>query len=353
MFMEGNIAVAVNSTTVSSPTLKDSADQDVSVSLATIIILSLINSASSVIGTLGNLLVIAALVNDRRLRSSTDYFIASLSVADLLVTSLYQPLSVFRLYFFRTLQEHGIFRGIMGFVGFLSALASVTSMFVITIDRLVSIVKPLRYETLVTKRVTYAAICVTWSFSFGVSIIQTTLKPEGHYIGIYCSTLLVVTILVYAFILKTARAQEKKVAVTQPRGEGTMSEEKHRQGKKLRRHQKHERKAARTVAIVIGVFFVCWIPFLAYVLSVSQSKPWFLEGFLWAQTASLCNSFINPYIYCIRSQRYRSAMKKFLGLGWQFRSRNRVKPRSNTVSTSVGESDRVTQEQQTSDKDGS
>ena len=152
--MEGNIAVAVNSTTVSSPTLKDSADQDVSVSLATIIILSLINSASSVIGTLGNLLVIAALVNDRRLRSSTDYFIASLSVADLLVTSLYQPLSVFRLYFFRTLQEHGIFRGIMGFVGFLSALASVTSMFVITIDRLVSIVKPLRYETLVTKRVT-------------------------------------------------------------------------------------------------------------------------------------------------------------------------------------------------------
>lgn len=75
-----------------------------------------------------------------------------------------------------------------------------------------------------------------------------------------------------------------------------------------------ERKAAKTFAIVIGVFVITWIPLLVYPLSVSRSKIWFFEGFLWAETFSLWNSFINPYIYFARSKRYKRMALQMLGV---------------------------------------
>lgn len=334
---EENSTLSINCSSWS-PAPKQDPPDEATLRLETVVVLSLINSMSCVVGTLGNGLVLTALVNDPRLRSSTDYFISSLSMADLLVTALYQPMFVFRVNLFQILQGNRLFRGIMSCVGHLSILASVTSMFVITIDRLVSIAKPMHYTRLVTKRVTYMAICVVWAISFCISIFYSIGEPSRYYVWTYCTSMLFGTIFMYAFIFKAAKRQENKVAATHYQGNEPVANDN---GVRVTIHrQRNERKAAKTVAIVIGVFFVTWVPLLVYSLSVSHSESLFLEGFLWTQTASLCNSFINPYIYCIRSHRYRGAIKKLLGPNFQLRARIGVRPRSSTVSTSGATAER-------------
>ena len=82
------------------------------------------------------------------------------------------------------------------------------------------------------------------------------------------------------------------------------------------RDQRGERKAAKTIAIIVGVFLLFWLPFILFsgILGSHPTSEKFLRGFRWVQVVSMCNSAINPYVYCIRSTRYRLAMARIIGL---------------------------------------
>lgn len=76
---------------------------------------------------------------------------------------------------------------------------------------------------------------------------------------------------------------------------------------------KRERKAAKTLAIITGVFVMCWLPFFVMaitmpLLNVSPPKYVF-NVLLWL---GYVNSMLNPIIYTIFSPDFRKAFKRLL-----------------------------------------
>lgn len=76
-----------------------------------------------------------------------------------------------------------------------------------------------------------------------------------------------------------------------------------------------ERKAAKTLAIITGVFIVCWLPFFvlvfltAVVLDPHSVSKKLSSVFLWL---GYVNSLLNPVIYTIFSPDFRNSFKRML-----------------------------------------
>ena len=87
------------------------------------------------------------------------------------------------------------------------------------------------------------------------------------------------------------------------------------EGKPKRFLLSRELKAAKTVGVVIGAFFVCWCPFfvlnLVYGLCI-KCRPLPDESILVAKWMHYVNSVLNPIIYACMNKDFRSAFKKIL-----------------------------------------
>lgn len=308
-------------------------------SLATVVTLTLINSFCCVVGVFGNGLVLLAITRNSTLRSVPDLLIFSLSLADLMVTAIYIPLFISNVLCYQTMVDNKTFKMTKSFVGHLAMLASIAGIVGITIDRLTAIRWPLRYPKLITKKFASIFIPFTWLLSTAIATSYAIFKPNHLFLSTYCLVLLLTTIVMYSYILKiahrVAHVQRKRMQSMRYREEGNQNQqtENYQVERKFAKTFK-KRKAVKTFAIVIGVFVITWIPLIVYTLVVSKNDSSFKRGFLWVETFSLWNSFINPYIYFARSKRYRTMALYMLGLRQWLRSRriSSERARASTIS---------------------
>jgi len=79
------------------------------------------------------------------------------------------------------------------------------------------------------------------------------------------------------------------------------------------RRLNREKKAAKTVGVIIGCFVLCWAPFFTvYVLGVfcaDCTPPIAFVVFFWL---GYCNSAINPFVYALCSKDFRFAFRRLL-----------------------------------------
>uniref|UniRef100_UPI00358F71CF beta-1 adrenergic receptor-like n=1 Tax=Myxine glutinosa TaxID=7769 RepID=UPI00358F71CF len=255
----------------------------------------------------GNVLVLVAVLRSQRLMQSvTSYFICSLAFADLLIGLVVMPLTSVQI-----IEGTWLFgRQMCDFrytIDAASVTASINSLSAIAIDRYVAVTMPLRYSSIVTRRRAQALTIIVWIIAMTVSsvfiIVGRHQSGEVH-IACYenpqcCSVLatkvfatlsavfafylpLTIMFILYARILREANAQKQKIG--QNNSTGSISNS--------------DRRALKTLALILGVFVICWFPFFTIYLVQSFCRKCITDGqFYLIIWLGYINSLCNPVLY--------------------------------------------------------
>ena len=287
-----NISQVYNDTTLSSGA-KCLLPYDVGLVMASI------NIVMGICGTVGNFLVVFAVFFTPALQTISNKFICSLALADLLVTMCGQPLlAVLQIGRTRALcleEVEFVFR----LVGNFSCAVSFLNLCFVSIDRCVAILKPLQYKTLMTMGKLKAMLSVVWLLPAVYTVLRLTInKKATSYFTVLMFALGYVTILIcYSVIFVTVWRQ----AVKRRRLQSIRTQSRSHEG---------EKRLAKTLAVVIGVFTIAWMP-LFYLRMRAPDKNYGI-AYNWARTVAMSSSAINPVIYCFRNVQYRSAFRNII-----------------------------------------
>ncbi|XP_069041625.1 trace amine-associated receptor 1-like [Lepisosteus oculatus] len=276
----------------------------------------------------GNLFVIVSIAHFKQLHTPTNFLVLSLAVVDLLLGGFIMPPSMVRS--LETCWYYGdLFCKIHESVGVMLCTASILHLSFISIDRYFAVCEPLKYKTKINVYVAFNMITVSWSISavtgFGMIFLELNIMgmEDVYYETFYCiggcaliqseassmisSTLSFyipgfIMIGIYLKIFLVARRQARTI-------QGIVSQSKTSQDSRKTTSSKTERKAAKTLGIVMGVFLCCWMPFfLCNTVNAifNYSVPAvLLDSLVWL---GYLNSTFNPLVYAFFYSWFRKAL---------------------------------------------
>ncbi|NXT41903.1 ADA2A protein, partial [Pelecanoides urinatrix] len=294
----------------------------------------------------GNVLVIMAVLSSRLLRAPQNLFLVSLAAADILVATLIIPFSLANellgyWYFEKTWCE------IYLALDVLFCTSSIVHLCAISLDRYWSVSRAIEYNAKRTPRRIKCSIFIVWTIAAVISLPplvykgekkaaaggrpQCKLNEEAWYvlsssIGSFFAPCLIM-ILVYLRIYLIAKRRHRSRTSPQPGGRprdtlatGT--------GQVVLAHRppalnpwrrktqvNREKRFTFVLAVVIGVFVLCWFPFF-FLYSLGALCPrrckvpnGVFQFFFWI---GYCNSSLNPVIYTVFNQDFRKAFRRLL-----------------------------------------
>lgn len=289
--------------------------------------------AIAVLAVLGNVLVCWAVWLNSNLQNVTNYFVVSLAAADIAVGVLAIPFAITISSGFCASCHSCLF-----FACFVLVLtqSSIFSLLAIAIDRYIAIRLPLRYNGLVTGTRAKGIIGVCWVLSFAIGLtpmlgwnscgrpsaggnrsqgcgagqvacLFEDVVPMNYmvYYNFFACVLgpLLLMLGVYLRIFLAARRQLKQME-SQPlpgaRAQSTLQKEVH---------------AAKSLAIIVGLFALCWLPlhiincFTFFCPACSHAPTWLMYLTI---VLSHTNSVVNPLIYAYRIREFRQTFRKII-----------------------------------------
>ncbi|XP_070296612.1 trace amine-associated receptor 13c-like [Salvelinus sp. IW2-2015] len=269
-----------------------------------------------------NVLVIISISHFKQLHTPTNLLILSLAVSDLLVGLIVIP--VMTVAIMESCWGFGKYFCLFHiYIDFLCTSLSLGNLVLISIDRYVAVCDPLLYHTRITIRRIMCCISITWCccIIYDAVIIKNFVNVQipsrclteclivegltwGNIIDVIITMIVPCSIIItlYVNIFVVARSQARKVF---------SKEAVSVSGVKTVQANKSERKAAKTLSIVVFTYFICWIPCLfiflfLYVLGDNLS--------LFIRFVPLVNSLMNPIIYAFFYPWFKVTAKLILTL---------------------------------------
>ncbi|XP_061685772.1 alpha-1A adrenergic receptor [Syngnathoides biaculeatus] len=310
----------------------------------------------TLVAVVGNILVILSVVCNSHLQTVTNYFIANLAMADLLLSIVVLPFSA-SLEVFGCWVFGRAFCNIWAAVDVLCCTASILSLCIISVDRYIGVKHCLKYPSIMTERRAGVVLVLVWVSSTVISvgpllgwkeppplderICRITEEPGyalfSSLFSFYLPLLIILVMYfrVYVVARRTTRSLEAGVKRERdksaevvlrihyrsvPEEARAVSSKSHKQhplrsslSVRLMKFSR-EKKAAKTLAIVVGMFILCWLPFFfflpmgSFFPAMKPSETVFKVVF-WL---GYFNSCINPMIYPCSSKEFQRAFTRLL-----------------------------------------
>ncbi|XP_074472555.1 trace amine-associated receptor 1-like [Sebastes fasciatus] len=265
----------------------------------------------------GNLLVIISIMYFKQLHTPTNYLIFSLAVADLLVGVLVCPFSMAFTVTTCLHHEHVICK-VKDSFDITLCTSSILHLCCISIDRYYAVCQPLTYTTAINVQVTVIMILVSWGISVLIGICITIAgftqgtcedicsvdviiaNTMGPVLSFYLPAIIMLCIYLKIFLVAKKQVNSIQNTTCQSTKSGATVSKK-------------ERKATKTLAIVMGVFLLCLTPYFLCIvfqpLSYNPPPVPVIETLNWL---ALSNSMLNPLIYAFFYSWFRSAFRMII-----------------------------------------
>ena len=268
-----------------------------------------LNFVFSLVATLGNLLVIRALMKNSTIPATVKKLLSSLAFSDLAVGLCSQlmtaVISAVMLKMASSGDDLAFFCPtvliVRSYFTYLLAVASFLNVNVIAFDRLLAVSFHLRYQELVTPiRVTIVLVSL-WLTSCVSAFLYIFLPKDIEMAAGVISVIgYVLTAGAYVRIYKVVRYHQNQI-YSQNQLQNTQTREAHKQ-----------RKSAYNSLFVSVVFLACYLPFLPCTIlySTNTSEISFLVAHFAAIFLIYLNSSLNPFVYCWRYPEIRQSVKR-------------------------------------------
>ena len=272
----------------------------------------------------GNSFVICAVLKYPRLQTATNVFVCSLASADLLLGCTYFSFSMcyFVNRYHRTEDSDvGLVAAVLSLLfNFLFISASVLSLLAVSLERYAAILHPYWYTNNVNRFWCIVVTGISWIFSimYAFPLFIVFLQPLGEqrvffnqvavidefFIGILAILVFISIIWIYSRIWKVARQHSLKIACHDKQNSASK-----------------ETKTAKIIFIVVGLYFVSFVPIICISAYLMHQKPALFGSeyptgeFICLSIAVAClnlNSMINPIIYAWLNTDFRVAFKEII-----------------------------------------
>ncbi|XP_064196115.1 trace amine-associated receptor 13c-like [Anguilla rostrata] len=276
----------------------------------------------------GNLLVIISICHFKQLHTPTNFLLLSLAVADFLVGATVMPF-----HFIMLIDPDWcigeLYCAINNVVSYSLTGVSINSVVFIAVDRFFALSSPFLYCTKMTGKLTLRIILILWLYTFiyNVALLYSNGNIPEMKENTTCVDCIVIIdeiwaitdflivlvlpcitiMIIYVKIFYIAKKHANNI---------TCVMKQHTNSRKVNNYSMaSERKAAKTLSILVVVFLLCLVPCFASVfVDVYVKKPSVYLSVLITLTLLYVNSSLNPIIYALFYPWFQKSVKLILTL---------------------------------------
>ena len=276
--------------------------------------LALLYGISALPAVLGNGAFLWVIYKCRSLRTTSNLLITSLALADFFVGLVIDPVWIARCIITPRAPNHPLEIAI-GSLWIQTSVTTTFSLCVVSLDRYIAIRFPLKYNQIVTYERCRLAVPLIWILSVILGLTRLWIT-NPNFTPILWACVTVITILLpmvliifcYYCIFVQARRQSRKISTQTAHFRAQCAVERVR-----------NRKSAKTVGYVVVLFIISWFPSLvASFLDLTSNDSCIRQNmeliWLWVELIAFTSSGINPWLYSMKSNVFRSEMKRAFGM---------------------------------------
>ena len=273
-----------------------------------------IDSFVAVLTVISNIMFLTALRSKRSLHTPSNILLGALSLSDLLVGFVVQPLWIVKFCYVLFDEDYTVFDYPRFFITWFAIFLSFTYMVTVSINRYVAVSYPLWYHAKATCRTHLVLVITVFSssiflYSLGQMLFVYLQLFEIIY-SYYAFMCLFLAITGYcnAKIFMVTQSQRREIRALQ---NVANQSEFARSG--CRKIQEKNRNVI--ILLITTLFYACYVPFLAQKVQENEfdiKKPRrasFSADHIWIEFLLLSNSLLNPIVFFIWMRSFRQAIK--------------------------------------------